>query len=313
MKRNRNTPKINFLSFTLVLFFFSCVPTNSDEKPVITNNLTLMESAFGKFKSITYRSDEKYFYISSTGIPDHNMMIGITNWQQQVPINQTYTDNNSWAIPLKPELSTNPLSMKTNLMKGAIAIAANGIPIFNPLNNRGEDANAIGELDQWGGHSGKADDYHYHLPPTHLQDEVGVGKPIAFAMDGFPVYGETTEKLDEFLGRVNSDGSYQYHTIKQYPYFIASMRGKVTLDPATSAPENQVIPQAITKGVRPPQTPLSGATIVNFKSTSTNAFSLQYKLNTENYFINYNWDSNNNFTFEFISPNGAKKTEIYKR
>jgi len=46
-------------------------------------------------------------------------------------------------------------------MKGAVAIAPNGVPIFNPLNNTGEDAYAIGELDQWGGHCGKADDYHY--------------------------------------------------------------------------------------------------------------------------------------------------------
>ena len=36
---------------------------------------------------------------------------------------------------------------KDNFMKGAIAIAANGIPIFNPLNNRGEDTEAFGELD----------------------------------------------------------------------------------------------------------------------------------------------------------------------
>ena len=54
-----------------------------------------------------------------------------------------------------------PLSLKTNFMKGAVAIAPNGVPIFNPLNNTGEDAYAIGELDQWGGHCGKADDYHY--------------------------------------------------------------------------------------------------------------------------------------------------------
>ncbi|WP_351125483.1 YHYH protein, partial [Shewanella sp. T24-MNA-CIBAN-0130] len=83
-----------------------------------------------------------------------------------------YTDDNSWVIPLQPELADEPLMAQDNFMKGAIAIAANGIPIFNPLNNRGEDAKAVGELDNWGGHSGRADDYHYHLAPTHLQSQV---------------------------------------------------------------------------------------------------------------------------------------------
>ena len=65
------------------------------------------------------------------------MMVGITNWQQQIPINQNYFDNNSWSIPIKPEISDSPLSSKSNFMTGAMAIAINGIPIFNPLNNRG--------------------------------------------------------------------------------------------------------------------------------------------------------------------------------
>ena len=107
------------------------------------------------------------FYVNSSGLPQHNMMKGITNWQQQIPINQEYNADNNWAIPIFPSFSKEPLSTKSNLMKGALAIAVNGVPIFNPLNNRGEDANLIGELDEWGGHCGKADDYHFiFLQPT---------------------------------------------------------------------------------------------------------------------------------------------------
>jgi hypothetical protein len=73
-------------------------------------------------------------------------------------------------------------------MKGAVAVAVNGIPIFNALNNRGEDSYLIGELDNWGGHCGRGDDYHYHAAPLHLSNTSGL-KPIAFALDGFPVYG----------------------------------------------------------------------------------------------------------------------------
>ncbi|WP_423999964.1 YHYH protein [Maribacter sp. IgM3_T14_3] len=252
-----------------VILIVSCKNTSTTKTSTLqvpAYNVSLMQTFFEKFDGVTTHSDENYLYISSNGLPDHEMMVGITNWQQQVPIKQNYTGDNSWAIPTHPKMAEHPLSTKTNLLKGAIAVAVNGIPIFNPLNNRGEDANAIGELDNWGGHCGRADDYHYHLPPLHLQDQVGAGNPVAYAVDGFPVYGETTDTLDEFLGKTNSDGSYQYHTIKEYPYFIAGMRGEVQLDPKTKVPENQVYPQPRTQELRPALRPLRGAEIIDFKS-----------------------------------------------
>ena len=60
------------------------------------------------------------------------------------------------------------------------------MPIFNPLNNRGDDAYLFGELDNFGGHCGRADDYHYHLAPVHLEKTIGKGLPIAYALDGYP-------------------------------------------------------------------------------------------------------------------------------
>lgn len=311
--------KIIHLSYgsigAFLILFVSCkngssIKTTSFNVP--SNNVSLMQSFFEKFDGVTTHSDENYLYISSNGLPNHEMMVGITNWQQQVPINQNYTGDNSWAIPLHPKMAENPLSTKTNLLKGAIAVAVNGIPIFNPLNNRGEDANAIGELDQWGGHCGRADDYHYHLPPLHLQKQVGAGNPIAYAVDGFPVYGETTDKLDQYLGKINSAGSYEYHTIKEYPYFIGGMRGEVNLDPKTKAPENQVSPQPRTHELRPALRPLRGAEIIGFKSLGTNSYALTYRLNSEEYIIKYKWDNSNNYTYEFINPEGTSKVENYK-
>ena len=300
-----------------VVLFVACssntltgIITPTTEVPA--NDASFMKSIFGKFAGVSTSFDDTYFHVASNGLPDHGMMVGITNWQQQVPLAQNYTGNNSWSIPLKPELAEKPLSTKTNLLKGAIAIAVNGIPIFNPLNNRGEDANLIGELDQWGGHCGRADDYHYHLPPTHLQNTVGVGNPIAYAVDGFPVYGETTEKLDEYLGKFNSDGSYQYHTITKYPYLIAGMRGKVSLDPNTAAPENQVVPQAMTQPIRPSKNPLAGAEIIDFQANEKNAYTLTYRLNAQNYRIKYSWDDNRKYTFQFINPTGTT-TETYQK
>lgn len=316
MKGSKKSHAVLVVPFALLALLVSCkddesVDPTDDDPTISANDVTYMKSVFESFSGVTTRTDNTYFYVESNGLPDHNMMVGITNWQQQVPIDHDYSGTNSWAIPLQPEIADNPLSTKTNLLKGAIAIAANGIPIFNPLNNRGEDANAIGELDQWGGHCGRADDYHYHIPPSHLQSVVGADKPIAYAVDGFPIFGPTTEQLDECLGRYVDNG-YQYHTISSYPYFMAAVKGKVNLDPNTTAPENQVIPQAMTKGVRPALTPLQGAVITDFKSTGTNAYSLTYTLNNETYNINYSWDQNGKYTYEFVTPSGTT-TESYNR
>ena len=60
----------------------------------------------GHFKpfaeSIKYRWDEDYFYVESNGMPDHQMMIGITAWQRQIPILHNYSGDNAWRIPREP-------------------------------------------------------------------------------------------------------------------------------------------------------------------------------------------------------------------
>ncbi len=313
----KNSSKKPMLAYSLVglsIVMLGCSNTKSLEAiKMAANDIPFLESVFGAFDNVHTRYDDKYFFIESDGIPDHEMMTGITNWQQQVPINHDYSGGNAWAIPLQPELAEEPLSTKDNFMKGAIAIAANGVPIFNPLNNRGEDANVIGELDKWGGHCGRADDYHYHLPPAHLQAQVGADKPIAYALDGFPVYGETSEELDENLGRFTTDSTYQYHAVKGYPYLIAAMRGEVEINPRTQAPENEIMPQAKTRGVRPDLRPLRGAEITDFKNPTPQQFSLTYTLDSKIYRINYGWDTGGNYTYEFVYPDGTREESNYKR
>jgi hypothetical protein len=320
MTKRGHSFKIIFGTLAFFLIAVACknISTTKENPAALAtkvpgNDLTFLKAVFGAFDNVNTRHDEQYFYIESNGIPEHEMMTGITNWQQQVPIPHDYTGNNSWAIPIQPKLSAQPLSTKENFMKGAIAIATNGIPIFNPLNNRGEDANAIGELDRWGGHCGRADDYHYHLPPTHLQTQVGAEKPIAYALDGFPVYGETTQQLDEYLGRFNADSSYQYHAVKEYPYLIAGMRGTVDIDPRTKAPENEISPQAKTKGVRPALSPLRGAAITGFKRNQLNQYELTYTVDNQIHKIIYGWDDNEQYHFDFINPDGTSDTSTFQR
>ncbi|GGD72040.1 hypothetical protein GCM10011514_40250 [Emticicia aquatilis] len=327
MKKQNQNPKMAYFLGSFMLFFYAC-KTNEAEPTTSTTNTTptlsktdpsFIEKVFTPYKSeVKTRFDDTYFYVETEGIPQtHNMMVGITSWQQQVPIPQGYTGSNAWSIPLKPEFAASPLSFKTNFMKGAVAIAPNGIPIFNPLNNRGEDAFAIGELDQWGGHCGRADDYHYHIAPLHFEATAG-NNPIAMALDGFAIYGTkepdgtAMKTLDEYHGH-NYSNTYHYHTDTKYPYFMAAMRGKVSLDPSTPAPENQILPQAKSAGVRPALTALKGASITNFKATGTNAYSLEYTLDSKKAYVNYAWDTKGVYTFTFIGIDGKSTTTQYTK
>jgi hypothetical protein len=323
-KRSNQFLKYSYVFGSFVVFIYACKTTDSVTPSTTSTSVTktdpaFVETVFSSFKTLVKtRYDDTYFYVESEGIPSHNMMVGITNWQQQVPIPQGYTGSNAWSIPLKPEFATTPLSLKTNLMNGAVAIAPNGIPIFNPLNNRGEDAYAIGELDQWGGHCGKADDYHYHIAPLHFEATAGKN-PIAMALDGYAIYGSKEpdgtimQALDTYHGHSIGTGVYHYHATTTYPYFIGSMRGKITLNPATTAPENQIIPQAKMTPIRPPGDPLKGASITNFKSTGTNAYSLEYTVSNQKGYINYSWDAANKYTYTFVGTDGKSTTSTYMK
>ncbi len=255
--------------------------------------------------------DDRYIYVESNGMPAHPMMIGIRSWQQQVPLPQDYTGNNAWSLPRQPVLADNPVSAKTSLYRGAIALAVNGVPIFNALNNRGDDAYLAGELDEWGGHAGRADDYHYHKAPLHLQDAVGAGQPIAYALDGFPILGSTepdgstVSDLDQFNGHFDESDNYHYRATLTYPYINGGMRGVVEVR------QDQVEPQPRTTPIRPFLQPLKGATITDF-STNHNQYSLSYELNNQIYAVNYGFKGNT-CTFEFVDPTGAKTIETYTR
>ena len=267
-------------------------------------------SAFAKSVKV-FRSG-KYYLIESNGIPDHQKMVGIKAWQQQVPTPHPYTGTNSWPIPVTPAISKTPISAKNHFLRGAIAVAINGVPIFNALTNKGTDAYLTGELDDWGGHCGRADDYHYHMAPFHLQAIAGKKVPIAYALDGFPIYGETEVDgkvavgLDEFNGHFDAKKKYHYHGTKTYPYINGGFKGVVT------EVDGQVEPQAVTKGFRPAGTPLRGASITGFERQGNDAYILNYLLNGSEYQIEY-VATLTNVTMEFTSPDGTTRTEVYAR
>jgi len=267
-------------------------------------------SAFSK--SVKVSKNSKYYLIESNGIPDHQMMVGIKSWQQQIPTVQNYSGTNSWSIPIKPVISSSPMSAKTHFLRGAIALAVNGVPIFNALNNRGDDALLAGELDDWGGHCGRADDYHYHTAPLHLQSVVGKNVPIAYALDGFPIYGEyevngkKAVALDEFNGHFDSKKNYHYHGTKNYPYINGGFKGVVT------EIEGQVDPQAATRAFREAGAPLKGAVITGLARTGNENFDLSYSFNGAIYHVKYS-ATLSEVNIDFIDPSGQTRNETYRR
>lgn len=289
-------------------------PPDTAAAPALSPTLVsqaLTELGFAPFAdTIRVSQDSQYLYVESNGMPAHGMMVGITSWQQQVPLPQAYTGQNAWRIPLHPVVAENPVSAQTALYRGAIALAVNGVPIFNALNNRGDDAYLAGELDEWGGHAGRADDYHYHAAPLHLQALVGVGKPIAYALDGFPIYGLTEADgsavvgLDAFNGHFGPDGHYHYHGTTGYPYINGGMRGVVTVN------GDQIEPQPSTRPIRDALQPLQGATITDFHDLGEDHYSLAYQINDQTYYVNYQRTATG-YTFEFVDPTGQTTTATY--
>ncbi|MFM8270721.1 MAG: YHYH protein, partial [Gemmata sp.] len=272
-----------------------------------------IQKHFEPFKDkVKFRSDADHFYVESNGMPDHRMMVGITAWQQQVPVPQAYTGRNAWQIPLKPRFADNPVSAKKQLFRGAIALAVNGVPIFNPIKNDGKtDTFIAGELDEFGGHCGRADDYHYHIGPVHLEKVVGKGNPIGYALDGYPLYGYTDadgkepNNLDEFNGRTEKDG-YRYYSTKKYPYVNGGLRGVVTVK------DDQIDPQPRAYSPRPALTPLRGAKITGFeRDDEKKTVTVKYEQGGKTGSVKYTATADS-YQFEFTAPGGKVSTESYK-
>jgi hypothetical protein len=231
-----------------------------------------------------------FLVIESTGLSSEQMMVGITAWQQQVPLPQPYTGSNAWKIPLVPVAASTP--SKTSGV-GAVAITLNGVPIFNPskpsqggnqeIYDPKNDPKLIGELDSCGGHSGRGDDYHYHSGPVCFLDALGAktNGVIGYALDGYKVleFHDAGEKLPTNLDACNGhdhDGlGYHYHLTEKAPYVVGCVHGNV---------DNAFQPQ--TMHLRPPGGPLQ-ATITALTTGADGWTSVQYTYNKSQQSLTY--------------------------
>ncbi len=313
-------------SFALLVILVACSkdddPEPDSEDPITElktgeNDPEEMVLAFAAFSTSTTSFDDDYFYVESEGLPEHQMMVGITEWIAQVPVPHEYTGDDAWVIPLKTEYSAEPVTITEDLRRGAVAVAVNGIPIFNPVNASGVISYEIGELDEFGGHSGRGDDYHYHIAPLHLAND---NLPVAFAFDGYPIYGSTEpdgsgmEALDEFNGHEDEDGDFHYHGTTSYPYLFEKMRGVVTLE--GSSPETQIEPQPVAQAFRGDPYPISTENLIITdlqEKPGGMGYVLTYEQNGVEGSVDYSWDENNFYTFVFYDTDGTVTTETFQR
>ena len=163
----------------------------------------------------------------ANGFPDesHILMHGIIATNQQFPRLHQYEYN----ITRTPKKAEKPTSVDA----GAIGVAVNGVPIFdpatqgpvNPETGKRPSTLTAGELDKCGGHAGRGDDYHYHIAPICLIEELGIvhveqkKRPIGYAMDGYPIHAlgwfnkanDIEAQLDECRGMEDEKGAYFYN------------------------------------------------------------------------------------------------------
>ena len=247
--------------------------------------------SFSHFDDVTVSWDDQFIYIESDGMPEHPMMVGITAWNQQVPIPHEYRGENAFRIPRTPRPGPEPTPLP---YLGPVAIAANGVPIFNPIKQDGHsDTFTHGELDEFGGHAGRGDDYHYHILPDHLERIVGVGRPVAWSMDGYPIIGpretsgRTARNLDESHGHSHGDEGYHYHGSDAFPYIHSSFHGEY---------DESHQPRA--RGVRPHTQPLRGARITGFEQIDDDSWSLTYRHENRTHVMRWSMDEDGSVTYQ---------------
>ncbi|MEO0406431.1 MAG: YHYH protein [Cyanobacteria bacterium P01_A01_bin.135] len=290
------------LTIAMVLLIWGCsrvgqsLPTNVAQTPTTTDCTTYEAAVELHLAPEAANCTADFLEVSATGLPDLTSgssedlpMVGITSWIQRVAVPYDY----NWRIPLSPAWLDEPVEASA---RGPIAVAVDGVPIFHyerrpdastSLDNyeQRNDTVVQGELDQCGGHSGQGEDYHYHYAPVCLMDEHNLGLPIAFGLDGAPVYfGEGGDEYygrgrytglsylpDEALDDCNAlqlpDGGFVHFTTKTPPYVVGCHHGAFN-------PELQIEPGPFDALAQGTPNPLGGSygepvstLITNFEQT----------------------------------------------
>jgi hypothetical protein len=170
-------------------------------------------------------------------------------------------------FPRDPKVAASPTKIVNQL--GTMGITVSGLLFYGATEGPVPAESAWGDpyynkmLDTCGGHAGPQNEYHYHVLLTIALCNLKNTGIIAYAIDGFPVYGPTgcldvkctkkaqmtsgyiqtgdpqknvwnaysfkastsTTVLDECNGRIQPDGTYGYHATLTFPYIVGCLKG----------------------------------------------------------------------------------------
>jgi len=263
--------------------------------------------------SVDVRCDGDHAFIISDTYPDHEMMTGIVGTNEQVPVPAEYAA----PVRLKPQHGNTPKTRDS-----ALGVAVNGVPIYD-YTAGGEmsqsdlhhhqlkhDTLLTNQLDICGGHAGRGDDYHYHVKPNCMIDQMenaGDDAIIGWAFDGYPIYGDNNpdgsaiveSALDVCNGQMDSTYGYRYHTSATAPYIVQCLMGEI--DGLDKLPRVRPLTAADggpgPKSGRPPR---GGVDDLVFTQSADGKRRMQYIYRGDTYFIEYA-RSNKANCFQFSS------------
>lgn len=289
---------------------------------------SIKDAGFSHDVSVSCTNDQAQ--ISSSTYPNHSLMTGIAGTNEQVPVPANgYTA----PIPLNPSQGSSPQTRDA-----ALGIAVNGVPIYD-YTAGGEmtiadlshyqakhDTLETQQLDICGGHAGRGDDYHYHVKPVCMIEQManqGDDAIIGWAFDGFPIFGDNNPdgsaipegKLDVCNGQTDETYGYRYHTSNEAPYIIQCLMGNV--QDLRSLP--RVSPLTELGGGRkgqPGKPPKGGVQNLVFTEDDSGLRTMNYSYKNEDYYIRYRpSDRQNCYLFEkkTVTNNGIEESGEFCR
>ncbi len=269
-------------------------------------------------KNVAVICDETYAYIASSTYPDHEMMTGITGTNEQIPV-----PAQGYAAPIKLE----PKKADTlTTIDAAVGVAVNGVPIYD-YSSQGEldvsqydakhDTLVLGQLDNCGGHSGRGDDYHYHVSPTCMIDTMtnkDDNTIIGWAYDGYPLYGDKNPDgseiakgdLDVCNGQADDTFGYRYQTSTTPPYIIQCLVGEVDTAKLPRVAPLSGDTQGIRADLRPPA---GGVENLTHTVSEDGSRTMRYSYQGEDYFTTYTSSNQGESCYDFTQKtisNGGK-------
>lgn len=324
-----NTPKLTQYCAALLASFLMFVATYAHAHENHCAAVQASVDAAGFTDSVEVSCEGDYAFVKSDTFPDHELMTGIVGTNEQTAVPAEYAA----PVRLKPMLTDTP---KTR--DAALGVAVNGVPIYDYTaggemtqedllhHQARHDTLLTRQLDVCGGHAGRGDDYHYHVKPVCMIEQIdnaGDDAIIGWAFDGFPIYGDNNpdgselkkSSLDVCNGQPDSTFGYRYHTSASAPYIIQCLMGEV--DNLKKLPK--VRPLKAADGGRGPESgrpPKGGVEGLQFTEDTNGKRRIQYVYRGDTYYIEYAPSNRENcfdFTTRTVTNRGSVKSDEYCR